>query len=218
MSNEEQRYLKNRNNKRVFLRTDGLAVNSDYSECDINGKYLSGHVADAKDEDKPTIEKAKYIGRVQNGRLFPWTDQLSLRDDVIAINSREHWAVYLAELAEAVANGAPIPPDVTLDDIVKYAEAASLAVNIDTATGGKPDEAKGDIDPPESDKIDLLVPPAFPANTPAAESKQIMIDWATAKFPDTPLSPDLSVKNMLEACTQMADEYNNQLLTEEAAA
>jgi len=84
-------HLKCISNGRVFLYTEILAARDDMVACTAQGEIETGHISDASDMGGPERRKTPYLGNTKNGVLYPWTDILAERDDMISIDSPEQW-------------------------------------------------------------------------------------------------------------------------------
>ena len=91
MNENKSTHLKCISNGRVFMYTDILAERDDMVACNAQGDIAVGHIADANDMGGPERRKTPFLGNVTNGVLYPWTDILAERDDMISIDSREQW-------------------------------------------------------------------------------------------------------------------------------
>lgn len=61
--------------------------------CDAQGNVAVGHIADAGAiEASQQRRKTPFLGNLANGVLYPWTNVLATKDDMISIDSEEQWA------------------------------------------------------------------------------------------------------------------------------
>ena len=100
-------FLKKISNGRVFDRTDILAKEKGFVECDADGNILLGHVGDANSlEASENHRVTKYLGNQETGALFDYTPLLAGYGSLTPIDSKEQWAL-MQETGEA----APLQPD-----------------------------------------------------------------------------------------------------------
>lgn len=100
-------HLKSITNSRVFLFSNTLATRSDMIPCNANGEIAEGFSGDATAIDATQKRrKTKFLGNVTNGVLYPYTDFLAERDDMISIDTEEQWKSMKAtgKAPEQVAN------------------------------------------------------------------------------------------------------------------
>jgi hypothetical protein len=115
-------FVKNVRSGRVLRRTDILMSRPDMIPCDVNGKTEGQHEADiARSNVANTRVRSKFLGNVNTGAMFNYTDILAERSEMISINSVKEWETFKKKgtspevIVEAAAPSlgrlkSPVPP------------------------------------------------------------------------------------------------------------
>lgn len=124
-------YLKCLTNGRTFNYTEELAKRGDMVPCGSNGQLLTGHVAAEAEAAANGVRKSKFIGLMvdgEPGRLFNYTEQLSLKPGAVSIDHPDEWAGDTSNVVpEAnVVNINPEPP-VPVGEPAPILQAAALS-------------------------------------------------------------------------------------------
>lgn len=185
----EFKYLKSMKNSRVFLRSDSLAARSDMIPCDAEGKVAEGHIGDAESQEAMIARrKSKYLGNLSTGVLFPYSDILATRADLVSIDTEEQW--------ESVKNSHNGTVTVASDE----AKNDGGDSNPSPAPGLQRTTAK--VVPSESKTAAPIVTvPGMPdiSGLGAREAKTVLADWAKKEY-NADLDRRIPLPDFVEQC------------------
>ena len=166
-------HLKNIKNGRVFIYTENLGNRDDMIPCDAHGNIASGHVGDA-DAAIAGQERRKtaYLGNMTNGVLYPYTEYLAERDDMISIDTPEQWES-MRETGEAPEQAretiAPTLSRATPNGSISMEDIAKAKEILDAADNNVPHETNG-----------IALPDI--GGMGAREAKTVLAEWAETNF------------------------------------
>ena len=183
----KQTHLKSIKNGRVFLYSRTLATRDDMVPCNAKGEIASGHIGDA-DSIEATLDrrKTKYLGNVKNGVLYPYTDILAERANMVSIDTPEQW-----ESMKKTGEAPDLQPDTIQPKLDKEpAPALSRQPKEEPAI---PASAQG------SGEFSLPVIEGMGAR----EAKTALSDWAKEKFNVT-IDRRPALSDVVESCQLLA--------------
>lgn len=96
------KYLKCMSNGRVFEYTDILMARGDMRPCDE-----TGNTHDPQPEEVEVVQERKvtpFLGNPANGSLYPYTEILAQREDLVSIESEEQWMNMMDQKAPPADN------------------------------------------------------------------------------------------------------------------
>ena len=192
----KQTHLKSIKNGRVFLFSATLATRDDMVPCNAKGEIATGHVGDATAIDATqTRRKTKFLGNVKNGVLYPYTDILAERDDMVSIDTEEQW-----KSMRETGKAPEVAPDTLQPKLDKTADTAP-------ALGREPKK------PAETAKVAEAAGaqgtgefslPVIEGMGPR-EAKTVLSEWAKEKFgKDIDRRPKLDA--VIGECLVLAEE------------
>ncbi len=169
---KKQTHLKSIGNGRVFLYSDTLATRDDMVACDASGKIAEGHTGDATAIDAKNERRiTKFLGNVTNGVLYPYTEYLAQRDDMVSIDTEKQWET-MRETGEA-------------PEQVKNAIVPASSKKVEPTTPGlsrDPIESGKKVDPPASAQGSGEYSLPVIEGMGAREAKTTLSDWALKNF------------------------------------
>lgn len=187
------KFLKCLKNGRVFDYTDLLAKRDDMIPCDVNGHIIQGHISESTPDGGSERVRTKYLGNPVNGVLFPYTNVLATRDDLVGVNTPEEWDEYMKArdgnaVIEVLPGGKTAAPEPAAEEapVLGRAEpeqevAADVSRETETASNQEekinmPDQ----IEPPELPDPKYVLPDT--AGMGAREAKTLLSDWAEKHY------------------------------------
>lgn len=184
--NDKMTHLKCITNGRVLMRSDTLAARDDMIACDAEGNIAEGHTGESAALDAMNDRrKTKYLGNVTNGVLYPFTNFLAQRDDMVSIDTPEQWEIMRKTGEAPKQDPAAISPALTRSPKVPVVEPdknPAPVANIQTA-------------------IDSQVPNI--ENMGAREAKNVLSKWAIDNY-QIKIDRRPAIKSVLEACNELA--------------
>lgn len=145
--------------------------------CDAQGNIAIGHIADAGAiEASQQRRKTPFLGNLANGVLYPWTNVLATKDDMISIDSEEQWAQM-----KMTGEAPPQAPDTIAPALSRANPAPEVA-----------DQAQEPEEAATATMADLekeLQPGLIPSmalpnieNMKPREAKTVLSEWASLHF------------------------------------
>lgn len=194
----KQTHLKCISNGRVFIRTDNLAARGDMVPCNAEGQIAQGHIGDADAvEAGQSRRKTRYLGNLKNGVLYPYTDILATRDDMISIDTEEQWNL-MKSTGEApeIAENTVVP---TLQRSVNAPpiEPENAPVIPDPVPTISSDQGSGEFALPVIEGMG------------AREAKTVLSDWAKEKF-NAELDRRVALPEFIKECELLAANAGNK--------
>lgn len=197
-------HLKSTRNNRVFLYIDILAKRSDMVPCDAKGEILQGHIGEANEREGKLVRKAPYLGNVKNGRLFPWSDILAARGDVVPVDDPAEWELRKKQMMRDGFVDAEI---LKTDEPTEDAEAAEPppVVNL-TRNAPAPEAAQEPA--AASEPADEAPADGLPDITGLGnrEAKTVLADWADERFGEK-IDRRLALPDVLNECQALLENF-----------
>ena len=176
---ETHKFLKNLKNGRVFNYTEMLSKSDNMVPCDVNGNITEGHYAEADEEGRIERVRTAYLGNPVNGVLFPFTEILAQRDDLVSIETPEQWTEYMAardgNAQIEVLPGGKTPAAPAADAPV-LGRSEITGVTLDEVKDMQESLDEADV----SHETSLQLPDIEGLN--ARDSKTALSDWAEKHF------------------------------------
>lgn len=193
MSNK-QTHLKSIKNGRVFLYSKTLASRDDMVPCNAKGEIASGHVGDAIAIDATQQRrKTKYLGNVKNGVLYPYTDILATRDDMVSIDTEEQWESMKRTGEAPEVDGSTIQPKL---DKEKDPESAPALTRQPKEEYPKTPATAG-----QNENTEYSLPVI--EGMGAREAKTVLAEWAKNKF-NVEMDRRIGLPDFIKECQLLA--------------
>ncbi|HFD86863.1 MAG TPA: hypothetical protein ENJ35_04210 [Gammaproteobacteria bacterium] len=176
-------HLKCITNGRVFIYTDILAQRSDMVACNAKGEIAKGHYAETNETASTGRRVTKFLGSTSNGVLYPYTEFLAARSDMVSIDSEEQWE-QMQELGKAPEKKAgTIAPALSREQKVDHPPAVEK--------------------PPIKVSSSLALPVI--EGLGAREAKTVLSEWADKNF-GKKLDRRVGLEEVVETCQAMIAE------------
>lgn len=182
------KFLKCLKNGRVFDYTDLLAKRDDMIPCDVNGHIIQGHISESTPDGGSERVRTKYLGNPVNGVLFPYTNVLATRDDLVGVNTPEEWDEYMkGRDGNAVIEVLPGGKTAAAEPAAEEAPVLSRSKPESEITGVVIDEAhEADVShETKAEAAETADPKVVLPNTAgmgAREAKTLLSDWAEKHY------------------------------------
>jgi len=186
---EKPKFLKCLKNGRVFNFTELLSKRDDMIPCDVNGHIIQGHISESTPEGGMERVRTKYLGNPVNGVLFPYTDVLATRDDLVGVNTPEEWDEYMKSrdgnaVIEVLPGGKTQEAAPAAEEAPVLGRATPATAEPETEVQASNQEEKINMDGVSHETTDLDPARVLPATEGmgAREAKTVLSDWAEEHY------------------------------------
>jgi len=207
-------HLKSIKSGRVFIYDEILASRPDMVACDAQGNITEGHIGDVDTVTGNERRRTKYLGSLSNGGLYPYTEVLAQRADMVSVDSPEEWEAHLAEHRAGEQIRPPEKPEqkqteapVLKREAPDQQQQPEGGEQAPQAAGDDGQAAAAAVPNAAQDPGFLSLPDI--TGLGAREAKSVLAEWAAQNFNES-LDRRMKLEDLIRECQALLENFGDQ--------
>jgi len=198
---EKPKFIKNMSNNRIMGYTDALARKKGMLVCDKDGHIIDGRLIFDTQEIAPPREKTKFLGNLENGHIFNYTEDLAANEKLVSVDSHDQWELVRAQCKR---------------DGFSKADADMIIFKAREAAKKRAELPQEEVEAPAAPKVDEVTAEndsnGLPniGGLPIKDAKIILMGWAKDNF-DEDLDGRSSLSNIIKDCEALLANFGGEV-------